>query len=61
MHQEPRRPTSSIDKKSVGITGRIYYSEQGMQGNNYVSLDVDNKFFKQWNNLKLKTEKIILK
>jgi len=29
----------------------VGYSEQGMQGNNYVSLDVGDKFLKSWLNV----------
>lgn len=29
---------------SVGLSGGVDYSEQGMQGDNYVSLDVDKAF-----------------
>ena len=34
--------------KSQGFTEEVYYSEQGMQGDDYVSLDADNKFCKEW-------------
>jgi hypothetical protein len=30
------------------IDGKVDYSEQGMQGDNYVSLDVDRKFINSW-------------
>jgi len=34
---------------AVGLPGAdVDYSEQGMQGNNYVSLDVGKKFLKSW-------------
>jgi hypothetical protein len=34
---------------SEGLPGRdVDYSEQGMQGDNYVSLDVGKKFLKAW-------------
>jgi hypothetical protein len=29
----------------------IKYSEQGMQGNNYVSMDVDKPFYPSWKRL----------
>jgi hypothetical protein len=29
-------------------TTRLTYSEQGMQGDNYVSCDVDNQFIESW-------------
>ena len=34
--------------KSQGFTEEVYYSEQGMQGDDYVSLDADNKFCEEW-------------
>jgi len=34
--------------KSQGFSEEVYYSEQGMQGDDYVSLDADNKFCEQW-------------
>jgi len=33
---------------SLGITPDIDYSEQGMQSNNFVSLDVGPKFLESW-------------
>lgn len=34
---------------SHGLVGKdVSYSEQGMQGNNYVSLDAGGKFLKSW-------------
>lgn len=34
---------------SIGLTGdTVSYSEQGMQGDNYVSLDVGRFFIEQW-------------
>jgi hypothetical protein len=32
-----------------GIKGKIEYSEQGMQGDNYVSFDVGENFITEWN------------
>jgi hypothetical protein len=32
-----------------GLSASAEYSEQGMQGDNYVSLDVDKKFLDSWN------------
>lgn len=34
--------------KNIGLLGYVYYTEQGMQGDNYVSCDVDKKFVKSW-------------
>lgn len=35
---------------AVGLAGAdVDYSEQGMQGDSYVSLDVGKKFIKSWN------------
>ena len=34
--------------KSQGFTEEVYYSEQGMQGDDYVSLDADHKFCEEW-------------
>jgi hypothetical protein len=35
---------------AAGLEGKdVEYSEQGMQGKNYVSLDVGKKFLKSWN------------
>lgn len=31
-----------------GLTGRVDYSEQGMQGDNFVSCDVDGEFLAAW-------------
>ena len=31
-----------------GLSDDVEYSEQGMQGDNYVSLDVDEAFIKTW-------------
>lgn len=43
----------------VGYEGRdVYYSEQGMQGENYVSLDVGKTFIKSWNTLHKKRKSI---
>jgi hypothetical protein len=44
-----------IHLKKIKVEGKIDYSEQGMQGNNYVSLDVDNKFMLSWIAKKFKT------
>ena len=34
---------------SIGLCGKdVSYSEQGMQGDNYVSLDIGEKFIKSW-------------
>lgn len=33
---------------SIGLSGRIDYSEQGMQGDDYVSLDVFETFLLNW-------------
>ena len=39
---------------SHGLPGKsVYYSEQGMQGNDYVSLDADKKFYMAWKKLNL--------
>ena len=39
--------------QSIGFSEKaakdVDYSEQGMQGNNYVSMDVGAKFIKEWN------------
>lgn len=32
----------------LNVNGKVDYSEQGMQGDNYVSLDVDRKFINSW-------------
>ncbi len=45
--------------KSLGLSGYVDYTEQGMQGDNYVSLEVDKRFFNSWNKLGFATEKII--
>lgn len=34
--------------KSQGFSEEVYYSEQGMQGDDYVSLDADHKFCEEW-------------
>jgi hypothetical protein len=34
--------------QSIGLSKEVGYSEQGMQGDNYVSLDVEKKFIKSW-------------
>lgn len=37
---------------SIGLPGRnVYYSEQGMQGDNYVNMDVGKGFIKAWKKL----------
>lgn len=41
----------------LGLVGSdVEYSEQGMQGNNYVSCDVGSKFIKSWHNLLAKSK-----
>jgi len=32
-----------------GLSANVCYSEQGMQGDNYVSLDVEEDFLQAWN------------
>lgn len=45
---------------SEGLPGRdVDYSEQGMQGDNYVSLDVGKKFLKAWSK-KLKVDLVAM-
>lgn len=34
----------------------VDYSEQGMQGDDYVSLDIGKSFLKEWNNLERKSK-----
>ena len=34
--------------KSQGFSEEVYYSEQGMQGDDYVSLDADHLFCEEW-------------
>jgi hypothetical protein len=48
-----------IHLKKLKIEGYVDYSEQGMQGNNYVSLDVDRQFINCWMKNKFKTVKKI--
>lgn len=44
-----------LEKKgfSKGVLSQIDYSEAGMQGDDYISLDVDNKFCAEWRKLGL--------
>ena len=37
----------------MGLSSDVGYSEQGMQGDDYVSLDVDADFINSWNTKKL--------
>jgi len=34
--------------ESIGLSTKVNYSEQGMQGDDYVSLDVGQEFLKSW-------------
>jgi hypothetical protein len=36
---------------SIKAVQDVYYSEQGMQGNNYVSMDIGETFYKSWQRL----------
>jgi hypothetical protein len=35
--------------KKMGLTGGVDYTEQGMQGDDYVSFDVSPQFLNKWN------------
>jgi hypothetical protein len=42
---------------SIKATQNVGYSEQGMQGNDYVSMDVGPTFYKSWLRLQAKRKK----
>lgn len=35
---------------SIGLSNKVNYSEHGMQGDHYVSLDVGKEFLESWKN-----------